>query len=536
MKKFTAILLAGVLVFSTLAGCGSSEKDTGTQVPATDSLTDSHVKASESAGDSGGADSEDISHIVVAYPTNGSVPKDLEKIQDAINDITIPEISTEVELFTVEIGSYAQQMNLKTSGGEQVDCMLTFPVGSCNFQTLTSQNVFRPLNALMSQYGSDIQTIVGDKLLQATGYRDDIYGIPCYYDVAESVIWYMRKDILEKYGLTDEAMAVKSFGDMEKVLQKIHDSESGLAPIGHAVLGGQVLTKMDSFYNNGFDSGSYIDRMGDTTLRLGGVDIASDPKTVLNVYASDEYRETIGIIHDWYKKGLVYKDAAISQESPENLMKSGTIFSWLTIGNPTQLASKEVAAGYELVQKEIETLTLNATSLRNFVWGILQSSKEPEASMKFLNMLYSDERIVNLFNLGIENEHYVDNGDDTVSFPEGVDQSNSGYYTFTYWMYGNAFIRKVWSGDDPSVLAQRETVMKETKTSPILGFSFDASGYDLEITALTNVINEYRPGLESGSSDPETELPKFLDALNGAGADVLLRAYQEQLDGWWGGK
>ena len=50
---------------------------------------------------------------------------------------------------------------------------------------------------------------------------------------------------------------------------------------------------------------------------------------------------------------------------------------------------------------------------------------------------------------------------------------------------------------------------------------WNASGYDPEITALTNVINEYRPGLESGSSDPETDLPKFLDALNGAGADVL---------------
>ena len=37
---------------------------------------------------------------------------------------------------------------------------------------------------------------------------------------------------------------------------------------------------------------------------------------------------------------------------------------------------------------------------------------------------------------------------------------------------------------------------------------WNASGHDLEITALTNVINEYRPGLESGSSDPETELPQ----------------------------
>lgn len=516
MKKLLAILLVGTMLLPLLGGCGKSENGSDQQ----------------STGTSG-KETLDISHIVVAYPTNGQVPADLEKVQDAINEITVPEIHTEVELFTVEIGSYAQQMNLKTSGGEQVDCMLTFPVGSCNFQTLTSQNIFRPLKELMDTYGQELKAIVGDKLLQATGYKDDIYGIPCYYDVAESVIWYMRKDILEKYDLVDEAMAVTDLDGMAQILQKVHDNEPELAPISQAVLGGQVLTKMDSFYLDGFDHGRYIDRMGDTTIRMAGVDIDKDPKTVYNVYASDEYKKTVEIVRGWNEAGLVYKDAAISQESPENLMKSNTIFSWLTIGNPTQLASKESAAGQALVQKEIETLTLNATSLRNFVWGITQSSKEPEAAMKFLNKMYSDARIVNLFNLGIENVHYVDNGDGTVSFPEGVDQNTSGYYTFTYWMYGNAFLRKVWEGDSPQVLAEREKVMQETKASPILGFSFDASAYDLEITALTNVINEYRPGLESGSSDPETELPKFLEALDKAGADVLLKAYQEQLDAWW---
>lgn len=167
------------------------------------------------------------------------------------------------------------------------------------------------------------------------------------------------------------------------------------------------------------------------------------------------------------------------------------------------------------------------------MWGITQTSQEPEAAMKFLNLMYSNADIVNLFNLGIEGEHYIDNGDGTVSFPTGVDQNDSGYYTFTYWMYGNAFLRKVWEGDDPEVLAEREKVVQNAETSPLLGFSFDSGAYDLEITAVTNVINEYRPGLESGSQDPETLLPEFIDALNKAGGDVLLKAYQEQLDAWW---
>ena len=527
MKWAILSAVSGGLAVILLAGCGNLE---GNQENAANMTAASGTETSvltEIVGE------EDTAHIVVAYPTNGTIPKDLAKVQEAINEITLEMINTEVELFTVEIGSYAQQMNLKISSGEQVDCMLTFPVGSCNFQTLTSQNIFRPLSDLLESYGQDVTSIVGDKLMAATTYKDDIYGIPCYYDVAESVIWYMRKDILEKYDLTEEALAAENYEDIKKVLKKVHESDGEIAPIGQAVLGGQVITKMDSFYPGDFSESVFYDRMGDTTIRMAGVNISGDDKTVVNVYDSEDYKNTLETIHLWYEEGLVYKDASISQESPETLMKSGTIFSWITVGNPTQLASKESAAGYELVQKEIEPVILNSTSLRNFVWGITQTSQEPEAAMKFLNLMYSNADIVNLFNLGIEGEHYIDNGDGTVSFPTGVDQNDSGYYTFTYWMYGNAFLRKVWEGDDPEVLAEREKVVQNAETSPLLGFSFDSGAYDLEITAVTNVINEYRPGLESGSQDPETLLPEFIDALNKAGGDVLLKAYQEQLDAWW---
>jgi putative aldouronate transport system substrate-binding protein len=46
------------------------------------------------------------------------------------------------------------------------------------------------------------------------------------------------------------------------------------------------------------------------------------------------------------------------------------------------------------------------------------------------------------------------------------------------------------------------------------------------------VINEYFPGLQTGSMDPETELPKFIQKLKAAGIDKIVAAEQEQLNAW----
>ncbi|MEG2702985.1 MAG: DUF3502 domain-containing protein, partial [Clostridia bacterium] len=67
------------------------------------------------------------------------------------------------------------------------------------------------------------------------------------------------------------------------------------------------------------------------------------------------------------------------------------------------------------------------------------------------------------------------------------------------------------------------------KAIPVLGFIFDNSGVQNEMSALGSVAAQYALALDAGAVDPATELPKFLEALDAAGMQKYLDEANAQL-------
>ena len=65
-----------------------------------------------------------------------------------------------------------------------------------------------------------------------------------------------------------------------------------------------------------------------------------------------------------------------------------------------------------------------------------------------------------------------------------------------------------------------------------LGFIPDITEYQTEITALSNVIGEYRDSLNCGEADPAEVIPELLEKLTNAGEDTLIEAIQTQITDW----
>jgi putative aldouronate transport system substrate-binding protein len=68
--------------------------------------------------------------------------------------------------------------------------------------------------------------------------------------------------------------------------------------------------------------------------------------------------------------------------------------------------------------------------------------------------------------------------------------------------------------------------------SKAFGFTFDSSSLKAEYSSVLNIINQYLPGLNTGSLDPDKELPNIIRALKEAGMDRIVAEKQKQLDAW----
>jgi len=166
------------------------------------------------------------------------------------------------------------------------------------------------------------------------------------------------------------------------------------------------------------------------------------------------------------------------------------------------------------------------------MWGIPQSSKVPEAAMKFLNLMYADKDIVNLLSWGIEGKHYEKVSDNVIKYPDGVYAGNNGYNLNMSFAMGNSFLSYVFEGNDPNLWNQTAEFNKNAIKSKALGFNFDSSPVKTEVTAVSNVVSKYALGLEYGILDPDKSLPEFIKGLKAAGIDKIIAEKQKQLDKW----
>jgi putative aldouronate transport system substrate-binding protein len=164
---------------------------------------------------------------------------------------------------------------------------------------------------------------------------------------------------------------------------------------------------------------------------------------------------------------------------------------------------------------------------------IASTSKSPEAAMKMLNIIYSDEYVINTILYGIEGEDYIKVDEHHWAYPPGKDP-NTVTYTAAYstGIVGSEKLQLQPLGVDYEDVLLKLRQNKESKHSPYYGFVFDSAGVINEMTALANVYSQYIPGLVCGSLDPDAAVPELNRALKAAGIDKVIAAKQAQLDEW----
>ena len=141
-KRIFAGLLAGVMSLSLLAG--------------------SSVAVAE----------EDVYDMNMEIITYGFDDVDLQEVEDAVNEISVPEVGVRVHFVTVPISEMMTKLPLMAASNEKIDLvqsgLLTTP------SILASQGLIQP----MTEYLSDAMVEKEGRLIHAGMIGDDIYAYP----------------------------------------------------------------------------------------------------------------------------------------------------------------------------------------------------------------------------------------------------------------------------------------------------------------------------------------------------------------------
>lgn len=506
--KCAGIFVVICMLGSLLAACGQKSE--------TPNSSNTPQQSTNNGEDATTPEKLDSYDMVMVFPINNE-PKDLQAVQDEINKITNEKIKTTVKLVPISFGTWAQQTTLMLAGNEKID--LIYSSVRANYNQNVSKGHYLPLDDLINQYGQNAKKALDEQnpaFLTATKVDGKTYSVPNIKDLASDYGVTMRKDLVDKYNI--DINAIKSLDDLDAVFKTIHDNEPNVIPTVK-----YASSIIDSY------ALSFMDALGDGFGVLPNYD--NDLK-VVNWYETPEYEQLLNKVRSWYLEGYIAKDAATDTATKYDLVKAGKAFSWLSHMKPGIEQQESRSAGTEMVSVHLLPASSSTTKITGSGWSITRSSKNPERTMMFLDLMYTDKDLHNLLSWGIEGTHYVKTSDTTIDFPSGVDSSNSGYNLQQGYMFGNQFLSYVFNGDSPDLWNHMSEFNKGALISKAMGFNFNSEPVKTEVAAVTNVQNQYKVALETGSVDPEKILPEFIKQLKAAGIDKIIAEKQQQLDEW----
>ncbi len=525
-KKGLAITIIGTIMTLLLSsGCGNTESAFSVS-QVSNSSGSKATESQSSLADSSNAD-EDMANITVMGMVLADMPGK-QAVEDAINEITEKKINTHVTLDWIPVGQYSDQVSLNMSANEGADLLMVTPINASSFSALISQNQLIALDDMIDQYGTGIKEIAGN-YLKGAQINGKTYAVPSYRTLNSDGYIVMRKDILDSLGLTEKAENMSSWSEYEDILKQVVAANPGLSGVSSNNGAGTIITNGGFFSGpDAFTDDTAYDTLGDT-YNIIAADYGTDK--AMSYFETDQFYQMIKRVKEWYDNGLVYKDSATTDETGDSLIKNNVTFSEICQSETGVEISKKESTGYDVVCKKYTSAPVSTQSCTKFCWGIPITAKEPEAAMRFLNLMYTDKDICNLLTWGIEGTDYVvKNGE--ACFPDGKDTSSVAYHSNDF-LYGNQFLCYPWEGQGADFRTTAEESLKKAGTSKYFGFICDTSAITNELTATYNVTQQYATSLESGSaSDLDSNYQEFISALKAAGVDSIVAEYQSQLDTW----
>ncbi len=500
IRKSLCLVLSAALVASvSLVGCNGNPSN------------------SSSSGNGSAAASSQASAepVKLNFWSVGTAQDQQSRVTDAINKYLKDDLKSNISIDFKELGwgdDYNQKTNTAISTGS--DCDICFTANwAANFKQNATAGNFLQLDDLLKKY-PDITTILSQSFLDATKIGGHTYALPANKEKFHSWGYLLRSDLVTKYNI--DTTKIKSEADLEPYFDKILKGESGVVPLAIA---GSMDVPGWKFLD--------WDNLSDDDIPGALYPAESGKSTVVNQFTTPEAIAFYKHMKDYAAKKYVRADASTLQDVTTE-MKTNKYFAAVSSLKPGKDAEMTASTGIKWTQVQITENWATNRETNGAMLAIAKQSKHPEEAMKFINWLYTDSKLINLFVYGEEGKDYKANSDGTVTL---IDKS--GYASGNGWRFGDQTKNLRLSFESADKYDQFKKINDSAKKLQSLGFMFDASKVQTQISATRLVVQKYYKTLFCGQAkDVDATVKEFDSKLKAAGSDALIKEMQTQYDAW----
>ena len=410
-RKLLALLAALALMIGLLAGCGGSSDNQESQNPGGGNSSNPGGGGGDNPGSNG-----ETWKMVMEIVNYGFNDPDMQMIQDEVNKITVPKIGVEVEFLPVPIGNMGSKLGMMVSGGEKIDLtvagLLTTP------SRLVAEGLLMPITEYVE--GSEALMALAEGIIDGCKINGEIYAYPGGTANGVQVCFFYDKDLADQYNIKmpDKLDTPEKWEDLFEQVKASGMEQYGIS-LGDGVAAEYEWTAYDG--------------LGDEQSATWGVIMdGDDTNTVVNYFATEEYKTKCLMHREWWEKGYCVPDSNSNGYSTADSMTQGMCFGFVSnAGVGLSDAYWSGTTGKNIASVPMTDINTTGGNIVNFCWGVPTSCEHPEKVVQFLELLYTDTDLANLMNYGIEGVHYVTHeGSRIISYPDGVDAQSCGYGSF----------------------------------------------------------------------------------------------------------
>jgi len=478
--------------------------------------------------------SEEPYQLVMYWEGNGDTDQ-RALVEAAVNEYIEPLIGANITYTIIGWGSWVDKALTSLQAGEKID--LFFTADWNQYMRTVRQDLFTPLNDpngpygnLLEQYGQDILNSLSPSFILGSQIDGINYAVPTNKELCVPMGWVYNVDLAAEVGFdpstieqpTTDYSTVEPYISFEPYLAKYLEMYPDRYPI--VTDGGDGRGPWVPNFANGIDEviGMKWNPEADGTF----------DETIYSKWETDIVVNYAKLMYDWNQKGYINPDAVMGGYSDDALNQGRALIQAMPLkgfnikgvelmnasGNP-DLRLDEIYGNMKVAQTQ---------DTGGSMFAIPVTSEDPVKAMQYLNLMHSDTWLVNTMLFGVEGTHWELEEDGRVNILNG---NWYGAHAGA-WTVGDVLLQHVTNKEDP----EKNRLLMEYADDAIphvsLGFRFDQTPVNDEIAAMSSIIDGYNRPILTGSMDPETAIPEYVELLKAAGLETVLAEVQAQYDAW----